>query len=108
MAGAPYCALPFRPRSGQQRRTLRVDALQQQSPAGPGSAVLGQGMTGPAAFRAAVQLTRMPMVLADPNLEDCPVVYCNDAFCEMTGYARTEILGRNCRFLQGLSARARH
>jgi PAS domain S-box-containing protein len=58
-------------------------------------------MTDPAAFRAAVQLTRMPMVLADPNLADCPVVYCNDAFCEMTGYARAEILGRNCRFLQG-------
>ena len=78
-----------------------MDATQQQSPASPGSAVLGQGMTDPAAFRAAVQLTRMPMVLADPNLEDCPVVYCNDAFCEMTGYARAEILGRNCRFLQG-------
>jgi PAS domain S-box-containing protein len=58
-------------------------------------------MTDPAAFRAAVQLTRMPMVLADPNLEDCPVVYCNDAFCDMTGYERAEILGRNCRFLQG-------
>jgi PAS domain-containing protein len=78
-----------------------VDVSQQQSPASPGSAVLGQGMTDPAAFRAAVQLTRMPMVLADPNLADCPVVYCNDAFCEMTGYARAEILGRNCRFLQG-------
>ena len=78
-----------------------MDVSQQQSPASPGSAVLGQGMTDPAAFRAAVQLTRMPMVLADPNLKDCPVVYCNDSFCEMTGYARAEILGRNCRFLQG-------
>ena len=58
-------------------------------------------MTDPAAFCAAVQLTRMPMVLADPNLQDCPVVYCNDAFCEMMGYERAEILGRNCRFLQG-------
>jgi PAS domain S-box-containing protein len=43
----------------------------------------------------------MPMVLADPNLADCPVVYCNDAFCDLTGYERAEILGRNCRFLQG-------
>lgn len=46
-------------------------------------------------------MTRTPMVLADPNLADCPIVYCNDAFCAMTDYARAEILGRNCRFLQG-------
>ena len=78
-----------------------MDATPQQSPASPGSAILGQGMTDPAAFRAAVQLTRMPMVLADPNLEDCPVVYCNNAFCELMAYERAEILGRNCRFLQG-------
>ena len=100
-AGVPCCALSFGPRSGQQCRMLQVDVSQQQSSASPGSAVLGQGMTDPAAFRAAVQLTRMPMVLADPNIEDCPVVYCNDAFCDMTGYERAEILGRNCRFLQG-------
>ena len=78
-----------------------MDAAKQQSPASPGSAILGQGSVDPAAFRAAVQLTRMPMALADPNLQDSPVVYCNDAFCELTGYQRAEILGRNCRFLQG-------
>ncbi|MFL5333308.1 MAG: PAS domain-containing protein [Geminicoccaceae bacterium] len=48
-----------------------------------------------------MDMTRTPMVLADPNLADCPIVYCNDAFCTMTGYDRAEILGRNCRFLQG-------
>ncbi|MCB4823595.1 PAS domain-containing protein [Roseicella aerolata] len=64
-------------------------------------AILSQGAIDPAAFRAAVQMTRTPMVLADPNLPDCPIVYCNDAFCAMTGYDRAEILGRNCRFLQG-------
>jgi PAS domain S-box-containing protein len=46
-------------------------------------------------------MTRTPVVLADPSLTDCPIVYCNDAFCALTGYDRTEILGRNCRFLQG-------
>jgi PAS domain-containing protein len=30
-----------------------------------------------------------------------PVVYANDAFTEITGYPMMEILGRNCRFLQG-------
>ncbi len=39
--------------------------------------------------------------IADPNLNDCPIVYVNDAFCRMTGYARDEVLHKNCRFLQG-------
>ncbi|MBX0323354.1 PAS domain S-box protein [Halomicroarcula sp. F13] len=33
--------------------------------------------------------------------DDQPLQYVNDAFVEMTGYERSEILGRNCRFLQG-------
>jgi PAS domain S-box-containing protein len=28
-------------------------------------------------------------------------VYASDAFLELTGYPREEVLGRNCRFLQG-------
>src|SRR5579871_4369985 len=52
-------------------------------------------------FFAAVQMTRMPMVLCDPNRPDCPIIFCNRAFCEMTGYDESEIVGRNCRFLQG-------
>lgn len=39
--------------------------------------------------------------IADPNLNDCPIVYVNDAFCRMTGYAREDVLHKNCRFLQG-------
>ncbi|KQQ32535.1 hypothetical protein ASF58_24345 [Methylobacterium sp. Leaf125] len=52
-------------------------------------------------FAAAVRATRMPMVITDPRLPDNPIVYVNDAFVKLTGYARDEILGRNCRFLQG-------
>jgi PAS domain S-box-containing protein len=52
-------------------------------------------------FAAAVRATRMPMVITDPRLPDNPIVYVNDAFVKLTGYAREEILGRNCRFLQG-------
>jgi PAS domain S-box-containing protein len=43
----------------------------------------------------------MPMIVTDPALPDNPVVFANDAFCRLTGYARAEIVGRNCRFLQG-------
>lgn len=32
---------------------------------------------------------------------DFPIIYCNDAFCALTGYERPEIIGKNCRFLQG-------
>jgi PAS domain S-box-containing protein len=52
-------------------------------------------------FVAAVRATRMPMIISNPRLPDNPVVFVNDAFCRLTGYAREEILGRNCRFLQG-------
>lgn len=52
-------------------------------------------------FAAAVRATRMPMVITDPAQQDNPIVFCNVAFQELTGYAREEVLGRNCRFLQG-------
>ena len=40
-------------------------------------------------------------VIADPSLPDCPIVFASDGFLNFTGYTREEILGRNCRFLQG-------
>jgi PAS domain S-box-containing protein len=52
-------------------------------------------------FAAAVRATRVPMLITDPREADNPIVFVNDAFCRLTGYARAEILGRNCRFLQG-------
>ena len=52
-------------------------------------------------FAAAVRATRMPMVVTDPSLPDNPIVFCNVAFQRLTGYEREEIIGRNCRFLQG-------
>lgn len=41
------------------------------------------------------------VTLADPDLEDMPLVYANKAFETITGYSQEETLGRNCRFLQG-------
>jgi PAS domain S-box-containing protein len=52
-------------------------------------------------FFAAVEMTRMPMVVTDPNLPDNPIVFANNAFLDLTGYDEGEVLGRNCRFLQG-------
>ncbi|MDT7953062.1 MAG: PAS domain-containing protein [Acetobacteraceae bacterium] len=55
----------------------------------------------PDLFALAVTSTRMSMVIADPNQADCPIVYCNRAFLDLTGYTEKEVVGRNCRFLQG-------
>ncbi|ADB62087.1 multi-sensor signal transduction histidine kinase [Haloterrigena turkmenica DSM 5511] len=41
------------------------------------------------------------ITLSDATRPDNPLVYANDQFERLTGYAREEILGRNCRFLQG-------
>lgn len=41
------------------------------------------------------------VTLADPDLPDSPIVYANKAFERLTGYSQEEIIGHNCRFLQG-------
>ena len=40
-------------------------------------------------------------VLADCREPDCPITYASPAFHELTGYPADEVIGRNCRFLQG-------
>ncbi|MCD5994048.1 PAS domain-containing protein [Pseudomonas sp. CDFA 602] len=52
-------------------------------------------------FFAAVETTRMPMIVTDPNSPDNPIIFANRAFLEMTGYSADDIIGSNCRFLQG-------
>ena len=52
-------------------------------------------------FFAAVETTRMPMIVTDPRQPDNPIIFANKAFVGMSGYSTEELLGRNCRFLQG-------
>jgi PAS domain S-box-containing protein len=52
-------------------------------------------------FFAAIEMTRMPIVLTDPRQDDNPIVFANNAFLDLTGYDQDEVIGRNCRFLQG-------
>ncbi|MBX9574223.1 MAG: PAS domain-containing protein [Caulobacteraceae bacterium] len=69
---------------------------------GERSAVEAKGFGGDHdIFFAAVEMTRMPMIVTDPNRSDNPIAFANAAFIQMTGYSREEIVGQNCRFLQG-------
>ncbi|KQP88135.1 MULTISPECIES: histidine kinase dimerization/phosphoacceptor domain -containing protein [unclassified Methylobacterium] len=52
-------------------------------------------------FAAAIRATRMAMIVTNPRLDDNPIVFVNDAFLRLSGYERSEIMGQNCRFLQG-------
>nr|AHZ63908.1 phototropin [Chlorokybus atmophyticus] len=55
------------------------------------------------AFDLATSLERVQknFVITNPHLPDHPIVFCSDPFLELSGYTREEIIGRNCRFLQG-------
>lgn len=52
-------------------------------------------------FEQAMSQTRMAVCLTDPHHKEQPIVFANRAFRELTGYSKEEIVGRNCRFLQG-------
>ncbi|MDX1740977.1 MAG: PAS domain-containing protein, partial [Rhodothermales bacterium] len=41
------------------------------------------------------------ITISDPRLPDNPLIYANEGFERLTGYAVSEVIGRNCRFLQG-------
>lgn len=41
------------------------------------------------------------ITVTDPTQPDNPIIYANDKFRELTGYSTQEIIGQNCRFLQG-------
>lgn len=44
------------------------------------------------------------VLIADAKLPDMPIVYANKAFTDMTGYSQEEMIGQNCRILQGLDS----
>ncbi|GKY92614.1 hypothetical protein MPSEU_000231500 [Mayamaea pseudoterrestris] len=48
-----------------------------------------------------LSLGQQCFVLSDPKLPDNPIVYASPGFYKLTGYTSKEVLGRNCRFLQG-------
>ena len=86
--------------SGDGMMTARIAREFEGEAARISAEVMGRD-PGTNPFVSAVRATRMPMIITDPRQPDNPVVFTNDAFCRLTGYSREEIVGRNCRFLQG-------
>lgn len=68
-------------------------------------ALLANGIQSGAAsadpFVAALRDVQTPVVIADARQDDSPIVFLNPSFSALTGYAPEEIIGRNCRVLQG-------
>nr|AML78970.1 putative LOV domain-containing protein [Gynandropsis gynandra] len=52
-------------------------------------------------LKAALATLQQTFVVSDATKPDCPIVYASSGFFTMTGYSSKEIVGRNCRFLQG-------
>ncbi|MBE9093702.1 PAS domain-containing sensor histidine kinase [Tychonema sp. LEGE 07203] len=52
-------------------------------------------------YDRAMAATSTGIVISDATNPEHPIIYCNPAFESMTGYRRQEIIGKNCRFLQG-------
>jgi PAS domain S-box-containing protein len=48
-----------------------------------------------------LQTAQQNFVISDPSLPDNPIVYASHGFLALTGYSLDQVLGRNCRFLQG-------
>ncbi|MBE7200181.1 MAG: PAS domain-containing protein, partial [Parafilimonas terrae] len=78
--------LRLRARTGEDRTTAFGRALRSTP-------------TGRDELLSAVEKTRMPMILTDPNQPDDPIVFANRAFQDLSGYTSEELVGRNCRFL---------
>jgi PAS domain S-box-containing protein len=74
-------------RDEQERSRIERELIRQSGGADP--------------FAAAVRATRTPMLITDPNRRDNPIVFANAAFSKLTGFTHDEVIGRNCRFLQG-------
>lgn len=60
--------------------------------------ITGQGMP---VMRELVGGLAEVFCLADPSIKDCPIVYASEEFYRTSRYSRDDVLGRNCRFLQG-------
>lgn len=94
-AGPNRYGVPVIAPAGMQRDLPPFQTFEQTAAPAPNAPALVEMLT------AAVEATGAGIAVADARHADLPVVYCNRAFLEMTGYDADEVLGRSLRFLEG-------
>lgn len=47
--------------------------------------------------------TDKKFIIANARVQNCAIIYCNDGFCEMTGFSRPDVMQKpcTCDFLHG-------
>ena len=88
--GVPGHKLEGNLESSSSADTSRRTHSSDQNSAFTEESVMRDVMTLPHAF-----------VIADNTQPDCPITSASDGFYEMTGYGPEDVIGKNCRFLQG-------
>lgn len=92
-------------------RHIEAHALVQLVPGGPATRMTGVNWDITDRKRAednlhmrdrAIQAATQGLMITDSSQADNPLVFVNHGFEQMTGYASEDILGLNCRFLQGV------
>jgi len=54
----------------------------------------------------AIDSAQTSIVIANAEKKELPIIYANKAFCKLSGYSIDEVLGKNCRFMQGDKTKA--
>jgi len=67
----------------------------------PDEAGLGDGSGSLGLKERTMDEAPVGITISDPSVPDNPMIYANRSFVRLTGYPIEEVLGRNCRFLQG-------
>lgn len=49
----------------------------------------------------ALEAADVPFSVSDADADDIPLIYVNTAFTNLTGYTAEDVIGKNCRFMQG-------
>lgn len=96
-------ALGARAAAAASHAASLTDELLRMQAGSPSASVPLAGEPGALPSTLLLELARIEQsfCLSDPSLPDCPIVHASDGFLKLTGYARDEVVGHNCRFLQG-------
>jgi PAS domain S-box-containing protein len=90
------------PKDGERATERLCEAVEELS-VGDVAGAAGGGVPEPSPRNIVRAVDEAPVgiTLSDPALPDNPLVYANQGYAELTGYDIEEVLGRNCRLLQG-------